>query len=72
MANSFGGNQQEGVRTRQPDHPSEGGRPASKSGKKFDQAGSAKYLESDNRPWVVSKAEDAAHATQSNGVSHQA
>ena len=35
MANSFGGNQQEGVRTRQPDHPSEGGTPASKSGKKF-------------------------------------
>lgn len=43
MANSFGGNQQEVVRTRQPDHPSEGGRLASKSGKKFNQTGSAQY-----------------------------
>ena len=69
MANSFGGNQQEGVRTRQPDHSSEWGTPASKSGKKFNQAGSAQYLRVQH--WVVSKVEDAAHATQSNGVSHQ-
>lgn len=68
MANSFGGNQQEVVRTRQPDHPQKGEDYFPKVERNSVKQAVHNIKESNSRHWVVSKVEGSACNTQYWGI----